>query len=126
MKNSQLKYSVLLLIMSLIWGFAFAFQSLGGDSLGPITFFTFRNYIAIITMLFLFLFRKDEDVTDNKYSFKIGLLCGVVEAAACIAQQYSIAYTTAANCSFITAMYVVLVPIFNLLFFKKKTDRKRF
>lgn len=118
--SKELKAALLLLLISIIWGFAFSAQSLGADHLSPITFFAIRNVIAFITMgVFVFLIRHDDDLTDNAYSIKLGIVCGIVECAATLIQQFSITYTTAANCSFITSMYVVLVPIISLLLGKK-------
>lgn len=123
--NKNFKYSFILLLVSIIWGFAFAFQSIGGESLGPFTFFAFRNYFAVATMFAFFIFiRKDDDLTDNPYSIRLGLYCGIIEFAASVLQQVSVTNTTAANTSFITAMYVVLVPVFAMIFFGKKTNIK--
>ena len=122
--SKQLKYSLILLLTSIIWGFAFAFQSLGGDKVGPITFYCVRNYIATITLaLFLIFIRKDDDLSDNAYSIKMGIICGVIEFVASLIQQIAIGHTSAANCSFITAMYVILVPIFGYIL-GEKTDKK--
>ena len=110
--------------MSVIWGFAFAAQRLGADVLGPFTFFAFRNYFAVATMLVFFLFiKRDTHGTDPVFSIKLGLLGGLMELVACICQQIGIAYTTAANSSFITATYVIIVPLLYLLL-GRKVDRK--
>lgn len=122
--NKQLKNSILLVLLSIIWGFAFAFQSIGSNHLGPLTFLAVRCLIAVLVLgIFVLFIRKDDDLTDNKYSIKLGLLCGVFTCGGSIFQQIAIGYTTAANCSFITSLYVVLVPIISL-FFGQKTDKK--
>ena len=121
--NKQIKYSLLLLLISIIWGFAFAFQSLGGDNLSTFTFYSFRSYFSVITMFILLAFKKDKDIKGNIYSIKLGLIGGLITCAAYLFQQESLKYTTAANSSFITSIYVALVPAL-AIFLGKKTNVK--
>ncbi len=121
--NKQIKYSLLLLLISIIWGFAFAFQSLGGDNLSTFTFYSFRSYFSVITMFILLAFKKDKDIKGNIYSIKLGLIGGLITCAAYLFQQESLKYTTAANSSFITSIYVALVPAL-AIFLGKKTNIK--
>ena len=121
--NKQIKYSFLLLLISIIWGFAFAFQSLGGDNLSTFTFYSFRSYFSVITMFILLAFKKDKDIKGNIYSIKLGLIGGLITCAAYLFQQESLKYTTAANSSFITSIYVALVPAL-AIFLGKKTNIK--
>ena len=121
--NKQIKYSFLLLLISIIWGFAFAFQSLGGDNLSTFTFYSFRSYFSVITMFILLAFKKDKDIKGNIYSIKLGLVGGLITCAAYLFQQESLKYTTAANSSFITSIYVALVPAL-AIFLGKKTNIK--
>ena len=121
--NKQIKYSFLLLLISIIWGFAFAFQSLGGDNLSTFTFYSFRSYFSVITMFILLAFKKDKDIKGNIYSIKLGLVGGLITCAAYLFQQESLKYTTAANSSFITSIYVALVPAL-AIFLGKKTNVK--
>lgn len=121
--NKQIKYSLLLLLISIIWGFAFAFQSLGSDNLSTFTFYSFRSYFSVITMFILLAFKKDKDIKGNIYSIKLGLIGGLITCAAYLFQQESLKYTTAANSSFITSIYVALVPAL-AIFLGKKTNIK--
>lgn len=121
--NKQIKYSFLLLLISIIWGFAFAFQSLGGDNLSTFTFYSFRSYFSVITMFILLAFKKDKDIKGNIFSIKLGLIGGLITCAAYLLQQESLKYTTAANSSFITSIYVALVPAL-AIFLGKKTNVK--
>lgn len=122
--SKSLKNSLLLLLTSIIWGFAFAVQSKGGESLDVFSFFAFRNYFAVLMMLILiiFLYKKDEKY-DIKRSVIFGLICGVIECTASLFQQDALIYTTAANVSFITTLYVILVPIFGV-FLGEKINKK--
>lgn len=121
--NKQIKYSLLFLLIAIIWGFAFAFQSMGGDNLGSFTFYAFRSYFSIITMFILLAFKKDKDIKENIFSIKLGLIGGVITCVAYLLQQEALSYTTAGSTSFITSIYVALVPAL-AIFLGKKTDLK--
>ena len=121
--NKQIKYSLLLFVVAIIWGFAFAFQSLGGNNLGTFTFYAFRSYFSVITMFVLLFLNKDIKVKENRLSIKYGLIGGIITCIAYLFQQESLNYTTAANSSFITSIYVALVPAL-AIFLGKKTDLK--
>lgn len=121
--NKKIKYSLLFLLIAIIWGFAFAFQSMGGDNLGSFTFYAFRSYFSIVTMFILLSFKKDKDIKSNKYSIKLGLIGGVITCVAYLLQQEALNYTTAGSTSFITSIYVALVPAL-AIFLGKKTDLK--
>lgn len=121
--NKQLKYSIILLFIAIIWGFAFAFQSLAGANLKTFTFYSFRSYFSVIMMFILLAFKKDKDIKGNIYSIKLGLIGGLITCIAYLFQQESLHYTTAANSSFITSVYVVLVPAL-AIFMGKKTSVK--
>lgn len=126
MVNKQVKYSLFLLIPSIIWGFAFAFQKFGANAIGPYTFIAFRNYFAAATMLLLWLgLRKKskEENYDIKYTIKIGIILGLLELSATTLQQIGIGYTTASKSSFITSTYVILVPIIGYFGGKKLNKR---
>ena len=118
------KNSLILLLMSIIWGFAFAAQRLGAGALGPFSFFAFRNYFAVIAMIvFFILFRDRKANTDLKLTIRYGLIGGLMEFVASASQQAGIAYTSTANSSFITATYVIMVPVLSL-FTGRKTSGK--
>ncbi len=121
--NKQIKYSLLLLLIAIIWGFAFALQSIGGDNLSTFTFYSFRSYFSVITMFILLAFKKDLKLKENIFSIKMGLIGGVITCVAYLFQQESLKYTTAANSSFITSVYVALVPAL-AIFLGKKTNIK--
>ena len=121
--NKQIKYSLLLFIVAIIWGFAFALQSLGGNNLGTFTFYAFRSYFSVIAMFILLFLSKDIKIKDNIISIRYGLIGGTITCIAYLFQQESLNYTTAANSSFITSIYVALVPAL-AIFLGKKTDLK--
>ena len=123
--KSSLKYSLLLILTAMIWGSAFAAQSAGMDHVGPMTFICVRFIVGGLFLIpFIKLFdlrKKKEDVTpwNDKNLIKGGVICGIFLFAAASLQQIGIQYTTVGKAGFITAFYIVLVPVFSI-FLKKK------
>ena len=143
--------NLLLLLTAMIWGTAFVFQRVGMDSIEPITFNAARMALAAVmvgTLAFL-LRRKNNkreiarraasetkaEVTSENVSskgeenaaqwgntWKGGICCGLFLTAGSVFQQMGVVYTTAGKAGFITAMYMLLVPILNFLLFKKKNS----
>ena len=132
MRNRRLLGNGLLLLTALIWGTAFVFQRIGMESIEPITFNAARMALAAIAVgLVAFLLWKREKGTGlavpeaqkkkyNKNTILGGIFCGVFLAVASILQQMGLVYTTAGKAGFITAMYMLLVPILGFVLFKKK------
>ena len=138
MKRSQLKNSFLLLLTAAIWGSAFVAQSVGMDYVKPFTFNGIRSAIGALFLIpCIFLFRNHTNSSevspadqlnqkthasssiDRKTLFFGGLCCGIVLAAASSLQQIGISYTSVGKAGFLTAIYIVLVPILSL-FLKKR------
>ena len=122
MYHSQAKGTILLLITALIWGAAFVAQSVGMDYIGPFTFSAARDVIAIIVLIPVILLFTDKG-TDGTYPPILqqlkpdritligGAWCGLVLGAADTLQQVGISMTTAGKAGFITALYIILVPL---------------
>lgn len=126
--KKQLQGSLSLLLATLIWGSAFIAQSVGMELIGPFTFQTFRCGLAVLFLVPLtFLFDKGNlrkwcrNWADPKL-WKGGILCGCALFVAASLQQVGLVYTDAGKAGFITAMYIVLVPILGL-FLKRKPPR---
>ena len=134
MNKKSFVSSMLLLLAALIWGFAFTAQSLCTDYIGPFTYGTVRFFIGgtvLLPMIPIYakIEKKQADASDNNPSdrpkslkklFIGGILCGVFLCAASVLQQAGIETTTPGKAGFITALYVVLVPVFGI-FLRKKT-----
>jgi len=127
-KNIQIRHSLLLLFASLIWGTAFVAQSAGGDVTGPYTFNCVRAFIGSLALLPVILFRDKKGTSskrpvtkeDKKTLALAGILCGVVLCLATNLQQLGLYYgTSAGKGGFLTACYILLVPILGI-FLKKK------
>lgn len=128
----QMKNNAMLLLTALIWGCAFVAQSVGMDYVGPFTFNSVRSVlgsIVLVPVIFLMdhLKRKSgmseaelkKERGDTKTLLTGGICCGVLLAAASSLQQLGILYTTVGKAGFITAMYIVLVPIFGFFLGRK-------
>ena len=127
--KAQFKNSLLLLLAATIWGFAFVAQSVGMDYVGPFTFNMTRNIIGGLVLIPCIFFLKKWNVSEKSTASKRntdklvwigGICCGLCLAIASSLQQLGIQYTTVGRAGFITACYIVLVPIFNLVLFRKK------
>ena len=131
-KNKKLLGNGLLLFTALIWGTAFVFQRVGMESIEPITFNAARMALAAVAvgMVALLTQRNGRDFPENrsveeqkqykKSTIIGGICCGCFLSLASILQQMGLVYTTAGKAGFITAMYMLLVPIIGFVFFKKK------
>lgn len=128
MQQKKILCIILLLIMSLIWGFAFVAQSKAADILGPFTFNAARNILAAITtFIILIVFKKlnknknKQQLTSTKKTNVIlaGFFTGAMLFAAASFQQFGIKYTTAGKSGFITSLYIIIIPLFTLFLGKK-------
>ena len=125
--KEQLKGSIQLLIGTIIWGTAFVAQSVGMDYIGPFTFQAVRSCIAVfslILVIFLMERGKQEGETflsrwKNPSLWKTGVLCGIALFVASGLQQVGLVYTDPGKAGFITAMYIVLVPVLGLFLGQK-------
>ncbi len=123
MKN-KLRGILALMIAVIIWGSAFIAQSVGMDHIGPMTFQTVRSALAVLFMAPLtFLFSNNQAATVRNWRdpklWKAGILCGMSLFIAGGLQQVGLVYTSAGKAGFITAMYIVLVPVLGI-FLKKR------
>ena len=136
MKKMSLKNITMLFLTAFIWGVAFVAQSVGMNYIGPFTFSCVRSILGGIVLIpcIWFLDRlkmKEEGVTEKrtmsekeKKTLLIGgICCGIALCVASNLQQFGVKYTTVGKAGFITALYIVLVPIFGI-FLKKKVGVK--
>lgn len=128
--KKQLQGSLLLVLATLIWGSTFVAQSTGMDHIGPFTFLAIRNVMGAV-FLFLLSFVTDRFRKDGRSSrerwldpklWKAALLCGTPLFVAAGLQQMGIVNTDPGKSGFLTAMYIVFVPILGI-FLKKKPSK---
>lgn len=130
MKKVKVKNSLLLLLTATIWGVAFVAQSVGMEYVEPFTFNCTRSLIGGLVLIPFIWFlnrRKEEqrEITperkreERKVLATGGILCGLCLFAASNFQQFGIRYTTVGKAGFITACYIVIVPLLGIFLHKK-------
>ena len=134
-KNSLIG-SALLALAAIIWGSSFVAQTTGAEHVGPFTFIAMRSLLGSVALLPV-IFSMDAikkktkpseykkmTKADYKYLLMGGGACGVVLFAASSLQQLGIDGGTAPGmAAFITALYILLVPIFSVVLGKKIRGR---
>ncbi|MBQ7032101.1 MAG: DMT family transporter [Clostridia bacterium] len=124
MQNKKMRANLLLLLAAFIWGMAFVAQSSGMETCGPFLFNGVRMLIGglvLLPVISLMDKKSGKSREECKWPLAGGICCGLVLFAASSLQQLGIVGSGAGKAGFITALYVVLVPVFGL-FFRKKTS----
>lgn len=135
MKKTQVRNSFLLLLTAIIWGSAFVAQSVGMEHVEPFTFTFTRSIIGGMVLIpVIVLLRKTDSAAMRsdmqgvnaagihgitKYEWLGGICCGIALCAASNFQQIGMLHTTVGKAGFITALYVVIVPILGLFLRKR-------
>lgn len=124
--KQQTQGTLALLLGTFIWGMAFIAQSVGMNLIGP---FTFQAIRCLLGVLFLFpvtiLFDRKIGVKESLKKWKnptlwiSGIICGVALFIATSLQQVGLVYTTPGKAGFLTAMYIILVPILGIFVHRK-------
>lgn len=134
MKNKRTLGNFLLGLTAFIWGTAFVAQRVGMEKIEPMTFNAARMFLAFIglSIVSLFFIKKENEKLDlltqteqaeyKKDTVIGGIFCGIFLAFASMFQQAGIVYTTAGKAGFITAMYILFVPVLNFCLFKRRTS----
>ncbi len=118
----ELKASIMLFATAIIWGLAFVAQAAGMEHLGPLSFTASRCFVAVVFLYltYKFFMMKSATYREEKFDMKRtlvgGSICGLVFTIAINLQQVSLIYTTAAKASFLTALYIVFIPVIGLFF----------
>ena len=118
--------AVLLLITALIWGCAFVAQSVAMDHLGPFTFCAARFLLSGLALVVFLLVRRALGYNEGR-GMNIGkkrmrrndgifggIVCGIFLFLGAVLQQIGIQYTTTGKAGFLTALYIILVPIYSI------------
>lgn len=132
MKKSKLLSSAILLTAAMIWGFAFAAQNAMADTVEPFTVNAVRSLIAFLALIPVACVTRrkrgkkllEKTPADRKRLVKASLICGMMLCISVNLQQFGIAFypdgaPVEAHSGFLTAMYILFVPIFGL-FLKKR------
>ena len=131
MKQGSLRSSAYAVLTALIWGTAFVAQSVGAEHVPPLAFNAARSVIAFVFLLVLCAVmragrrRKGQavSVTRSRKDLLLGgFWCGLTLGLASFLQQKGLDTTSPGKAGFITALYIVLVPIFGI-FLKKRVPK---
>lgn len=134
--KSKMRGEFMLIITALIWGVSFVAQRSGMEYIGPFTFNGIRCFIGALVLLpVIITFAHQRKIRQSKKTgiraseierkaekknlMIGGLLCGIVFFISSSVQQIGMVYTTAGKAGFITALYIVIVPILGI-FLKQK------
>ena len=123
--KKQLKGDALLMLTAIIWGTSFVAQKEGMDLIGPLAFNGVRTVIGALVLIPVIMIidkaKGGEKKTLDKTTIIGGICCGLALFFAGNVQQVGIFYTSVAHSGFITALYVVIVPLLGLFVRKKVT-----
>ena len=116
--------SIFALLAAIIWGAAFSAQSVCAQYLGPFTITALRALIAFLVLLVVCLLRRKSDCGTRRDIIIGSIVCGAALFAASNMQQLALNMgASAGKAGFITALYIVLVPIGQVFFMQKITPR---
>lgn len=145
MKDKRLLGNGILIFTAAIWGLGFAWQRMGMEDIGPVTFTAAREIISAVFIGIVAIIldkiskdRRERIRRDSFYTSEIpedetvrrgiranlkgGICCGTVLVAATLFQQIGIVYTSAGKAGFITAMYMLFVPIIGFIVFRNRNS----
>ncbi|MBQ3816878.1 MAG: DMT family transporter [Clostridia bacterium] len=134
MKRNNIKGSLILATAALIWGLAFVAQTDAADDVPPFAFNSIRSFIGAVVLLLYILLRDikknipliPKSKSGKKNMFTAGIICGIMLAVSVNFQQFGIASypkgtAAEARAGFLTALYVIIVPLLSV-FTKKKVS----
>lgn len=131
MKNKVLA-SFALFLTALIWGLSFVAQRAGMEYVGPFTFNAVRSFLGTLSLIPVILWvkvSKPDTRTDRRRHYqhvnlaRAGIGCGLALFTALTIQQYCMQYVNAGKAGFLTALYIVIVPIISILMGEKLTKK---
>lgn len=122
MQRRTIRGNLMLLLAAVIWGAAFVSQRVGMELIGPNTFNGLRTLLgaAVLTPFILIRNKTGKSRPCSRKTLLLGgVLCGVLLCAASTVQTWGLIYTTSGKSGFITAMYMLFVPIIGLFLGKR-------
>lgn len=131
MKN-RLAGNIALFLTALIWGLGFVAQRAGMEYIGPFTFNAVRSFLGALSLIPLILWAKyskpDKRTEKRKLVQRVGLAkagisCGIALFAAMSVQQFCMQFVGAGKAGFITALYIIFVPVFSVFMGSKIAKR---
>lgn len=133
MRNKKLFASLAVLSAALIWGISFTAQKSAMSYLTPLVFTSMRSLLGALTLIpviviadrfrgeTVFWWGSAKTCAARKKLVTGGIFCGIFLAGGLIFQQSGMISTPAGKSGFLTALYIIIVPVLGALFFKRKT-----
>ena len=121
--NKKTLGNFILLLTALIWGMSFVFQKEGVTTIEPFTFGAARCLLSTISVSIVALIAERKvkrPYAYKKNTIKGGIICGIFLTIACNLQQIGLVHTTAGKGAFITALYMLIIPLISFFFLKQK------
>ena len=115
-----------LILTAALWGLSYSAQAEAMDNLQPLVFVSLRYLLGTVMLLIPLAFtrkKSTESAVNRKQLLSGGILCGVFLAGGEILQQFGLLYTTAGKAGFLTALYVIMIPLIGI-FLRKRTSAK--
>lgn len=116
--HKRVKGSFFLLSAALVWGLAFVAQKFAAGNVGALTFICLRSLVtcAVLFPVCAFRLRRARGAIDLKKHIIPGVIMGILTFSAIAFQQWGLVYTTASKSGFVTALYIIIVPLTGLFF----------
>lgn len=121
MKTIKIRNSILLIITALIWGIAFVAQSEGGSLIGPYSFNCIRQLMGSAVLVpVIMIFGRSKKEENKRELITGGVICGIIMFVATNLQQIGLHLgATAGKAGFLTACYILIVPVLGIFFRRK-------
>lgn len=117
---TRIQANLVLLLAAAIWGGGFVAQSTAMDTIGPFWFVGLRFAIAAIAVLpFAAMESRKMGSAPSRGEFKAFALVGVALFLGAITQQIGLLTTSVTNSSFLTALYVIFVPVIAVIIYRR-------
>ena len=125
--------SMAMLTATVLWGVAFSAQSSGMKFVEPMIFTSLRSLVGVLSLIVVIMvfdlctekrltvWGSAKSKAGQRELLLGGLWCGLVISAASVCQQYGLKYTTAGKTGFLTALYIVFVPLLGIFLGRKTT-----
>ena len=133
-KQNKLLGNIALFFTALIWGLSFVAQRAGMEYLEPFTFNMTRSILGGLSLIPVILWVKitipehcSKAAKHRRHInlYRAGTMCGIALFLAMSVQQYCMQYVGAGKGGFITALYIIFVPILTILL-GEKLNKNRF
>ena len=123
-----------MILATVLWGVAFSAQSSGAQIVGPMLFVMLRSVVGVAALIVVIMafdlvqlkhltfWGNAETPQARRDLLWGGFWCGLVITGASVCQQAGLRYVSAGKSGFLTALYIVIVPVLGMLFFKRKTN----